>query len=117
MAWTYCLHFRNLVGARFEHGRASWMERASRRRVDRRRHLSCEHDLFPLYTRTRGQGGRYERPRVGVVRVPEERLRICLFDDLTEVHNPDAMAHIPDGCQLVGDEQIEAQAFLRLCSI
>ncbi len=85
---------------------APGMERASRGRVDGRRDLAAQHDLLPLFPRMGGQGGGNERLSVGVFGVAEKGRRRTFFYDLSQVHDPNLMAHIADGGQIVGDEQV-----------
>ena len=54
-----------------------------------------------------------EGTRIGVRRVVEERVAIGELDDPAEVHDRDAVAHVPNNAEIVADED-ERQAALSL---
>ena len=43
---------------------------------------------------------------VGMLRRAGERLRLAALDDLAQVHDHDRVAHVRDGGEVVGDEQV-----------
>src|SRR5438876_5391645 len=84
----------------------SRVERAPRRRIDRRRHLAAQHDLVAGRVRIRRQRGGEQRLRVRVQRVPVQGLRRGVLHDPAEVHDGGAMRDVSHGRQIVGDEQV-----------
>ena len=85
---------------------AARMESAARRRVDRARDIALQQMLFALDPRIgdrdcsqQGLGVRMQRPR-------EQGLLVSIFDDLTEVHDRNAVTDVLDHGKIVGNEQI-----------
>jgi hypothetical protein len=56
--------------------------------------------------RIRRGDGFEERLGVGMARIPIEFGRRGQFDDLAEIHHRDAVAHVLDHAEIVGDEEI-----------
>jgi len=87
---------------------AARVETASRGRHDRARHVALEHDLHPAV----GQVGVRDRNRgqqglgVGVDGPLVELLGRRDLHDLAQVHDRDAVRHVPDHAQVVSDEDV-----------
>ena len=104
--------------AAIECQRAPRMEMASSRRRRGARDLSGDRATLPvpLDARVRDRDHGEERTRVGVRRIPEERVSVGKLDDAAEIHDRDAVAHVPNDAEIVADED-EGQAALDLESL
>ena len=75
------------------HGmRATRMETAARRRIERARNLAGDRQLLVPVVGVRRQGCGKEGLGVGVERLGAEREAVGELDDLPEIHHCDAMA-------------------------
>ena len=93
------------------------MESASRRGVEWRGNIAGENDpVAPAFdSRVWDGNGGEKRLCVRVEGFAVEGIAGSEFDDLTKVHNGDAMAHSADDGEVVGDEEIgETEAILKL---
>ena len=94
------------VGAFVERDGAAWVERAPRGDRVRLRRIPAESGRRPaeaLVADRREGGG--ERRRVRMRRLAEHRSGRALLDDLARVHDREAIAHLHEHGQIVGDEQ------------
>ena len=84
------------------------MEAATRGRVDRRRHVSLEHDPLARggLARVRNRHRREQGLRVGHDRPLVELLRRGDLDDFAEVHDRDSVRDMADDAEVVGDEDV-----------
>ena len=107
---------RLLAAAGFCRIGAAGVELAARRRVDRRGQVAGQADAFvpsgsmldPRHRRQQGLG-------VGMARLLENGLSRPLLDHLAQVHHRDAVAHVADHGDVVGDEEVgEAEFALQL---
>ena len=106
---------RGLGRAARQRDRAARVEAAARGGFERARDLAAHHDLVAPLVRVGRQGGREQRPGVGMPRVPGHRRRRSDLHDLTEVHHGHGVAHVGDRGQVVGDEQVrEPEARLQV---
>src|SRR4051812_5233306 len=91
------------------------MEAASRRWIDRTRHVAGQDHAQALETGIRHRDGREQRLGVGMLRIPEERMLVRELDNAPEVHDGDAMADVLDDREVVRDEEIrESQLVLKI---
>src|SRR5215469_7855528 len=82
------------------------MKAAAGRRVERAGNFAGKDDLLaPLVWMAR-QRRREKRLGVRMLRRSRERPGLAALDDLTEIHNGDHVAHMRDGGEVVGDEEI-----------
>ena len=87
-------------------GEAAAREAASRRRVDRARHVAFQDDALALLVRIdRGDGGE-QRLSVGRQRVVVQRPLRSDLHHLAQVHDADAVGDVLDDVEAVGDEQV-----------
>ena len=98
------LERRRLLGADRSGHRAAGMKGASGRRIGRLRRLPGEANPLPAPAQRRH--GRDERAGVGMERPLVELGRRSLLDDLAEVHDGDAVAHVADDAEIVRDEDV-----------
>jgi hypothetical protein len=106
MAGLNFAQLRDHLGT-FSHGDwATWVEDTSRRRVQRTRYLSAQHDAFPvgLHLRARNRHRRQQRSGVGVQGIVVEPLAVGHFHDLAEIHHCHPVGDVADDGEVVGDE-------------
>ena len=82
------------------------MEVAAARGVDRVREVSFDGGGLDDLVRVELGDGLHQRLRVGMQRLLEELGGRRLLDDLAEVHDDDAPAHVADDAEVVRDEEI-----------
>src|SRR6516162_4465967 len=88
---------------------------AARRRPQRAWHLAGQDDFFPRLVGTARERSREEGLGIGMLRCADERLSLAALDDLAQVHDDDHVAHMRNGCEIVGDEQVgQAQLSLQI---
>ena len=68
--------------------------------------LPCQNDFLPDQIGMGRQGGGKKSFGVRMGPIGENEFRRALLNDLSQVHHPDGMAHIPHGRQVMGDEQV-----------
>ena|SRR5438132_9656986 len=84
--------------AAFDSDRATWVEDATRRRVDWARHLALDRAELPgrldarIGHRHRGK----QRLGIGMERIIEQLVARREFDDPPEIHDRHAVAEVPD---------------------
>src|SRR6185437_1765093 len=103
------VHQRRLdVLADVRHIAAPGMEAAAGRRIDRARHVALEDDPLPPLAQIRiGYRHRGEKGlAVGMDRPAVEILGRREFHELAEIHHGDAVAHVPNDPEIVGDEDV-----------
>ena len=97
--------------------RAARPEAAARRRRDRARDVTLQHDPRPrpLNVRVRHDRRRQQRLRVGVLGSREQLVARRELDDLAEVHHRDPIAEELDRGEVVADEEArEAELVLQI---
>ena len=82
------------------------MEAASRGRIERARYFAGNRQLFVSFVGMRRQSGGKQSFRIGVERPGTEFEAVGEFDDLSEIHNRDAVADMRHRRQIVPDEKI-----------
>src|SRR3954451_15608080 len=92
---------------------AARVEAARGRRRRRAGHVAAEDLPLAARARPRDRYRRQQRAGVGVARVRVERVALGQLDDLAEVHDADAVAHVADDGEVVRDEY-DRQAELAL---
>ena len=95
---------------------AAGVEAAGARRVGGTRNVATEHPaLLPVAGGIRLRHRRQQRPRVWVTGKAVQIVARADLDDLAEVHDGDAIAHVPDDRQVVGDQHDrQAEATLQV---
>src|SRR6266568_2012813 len=88
------------------HGVAPRMEPAAGWGVDGARHVAWQEDPLPPPLRVRHWHRGQEGLRVRMERILEELARRGLLDDLPQVHDRDAIRHLPDDAEVVRDQQV-----------
>src|SRR5947209_19573255 len=87
--------------ALWHHERATGMETAARRGIDRRGDFAGQNDLLSHDVRVGGKGGREESLGAGMRRILEQLLRLGPFYYLAQVHDRDLMGHVAGRRQMV----------------
>ena len=109
-AVTRCnfLKLGELLGADTLRDRATRVETAAGRRIQRRRRIASEDDALAglLDIRIGNRHGRQQRLRVRMVGLAVERLPVRNLDHLTQIHNGNAIGDMLHDRQVVGDKQI-----------
>ena len=87
---------------------ATRMEFASLGRIKRTRHLTSQQDVFPLglHFRVWNRYGGKQSPRVGMQGFPVQVTSGGDLHDITQVHDRDTVADVPDHGQVMGNEKI-----------
>src|SRR5580704_14318409 len=101
-----CRERRRLLGAARHRMRTARMEVATRRRVQRARHLAGQDDLVLPLVGMAWQRRREQGLGIGVLWRAGERARLALLDDPAEIHDRDRVAHMRHGGESVSDEEI-----------
>lgn len=92
---------------------ATRVEGTARRYPQRARHIPFHHDPLLLRAHRGGRDGGKQRPAVGVVLAAVKSVPGCQLHDTPEVHHRDAVAHMADHAEVMGDENV-GQAVLLL---
>src|SRR5438552_7319164 len=89
---------RDLARAALDRDRTARMEDASRRRIERARHLAAEHHALArgLHLRIRDRDRGEQGLRVGVLRILVELAALGDLHDLAEVHDRDPVGDVAD---------------------
>ena len=114
MALADLTELRGLLGALGLSDRATGVETAAARRIDRARRIAGEDDALAvlLHIRIRNRNCGEQGLRVRVVRLGVQALPIGELDHLAEVHDGHAVGDVLHDGQVVGDEQISGSVLL-----
>src|SRR6516225_4539709 len=108
MAGAHLPELRTDPTAALDRDRATRMEHAARRRMDRARHLAF-HGSEPaagLDARIRHRHRLEKRPGIGMQRVVEQFVEIRQLDDAAEIYHGFFFKEYADHREIVGDEQV-----------
>src|SRR5579862_4556699 len=97
------LNANDAIGIASRAHEAAKVEPASRRRVVWIGQLALDRCRAPLFADLRDAAD--ERARIGMTRMPEESRGRRLLNYLTEVHDRDGVAYVPDHREIVRNEQ------------
>ena len=97
---------RHFAAAAVDHVGAAGVEAAARRRIERARDLSLQHNPAALCPRFRHRDRGQQRAAVGMARFREQRVRRRRLDDLAEIHHGDAVGDVLDHGEIVRDEDV-----------
>ena len=107
------LQHRLLDPAAIERIRATRVEAAAGRKLDRTGHIAGKNDALALDGGIRHRNRREQRFGIRMQRIAEQRARRRDFDDPAEIHHGDPVADVLDHGEIVRDEEIR-QAELAL---
>src|SRR5262245_56956782 len=113
VAGAHLPEFRTDPTAALDRDRATRMEHAARRRIDRARHLAFHRSepAVGLDARIRHRHRVEKHPGIGMQRVVEQLVAIRQLDDAAEVHHGYTLTEMPHHRKIVSDEQVsEAEA-------
>lgn len=97
--------FRSFPATNVGNQGAAWVKRAAAWRVDRVRYLTLRwRHVTTECIDARGRG--QQHLCIGMTRRFEQRLGVSLFNQTSEVQNPDAIGHVPDNRQVMANEQV-----------
>jgi hypothetical protein len=85
---------------------ASRCKGAAGRRIDGRRRIAFEQNACGWFIRIERRQRRQQHPGVWVLGLAEDIVCRPGFDQMPQVHRPDAIAHVTHHTQVVGDEKI-----------
>src|SRR6267143_5016240 len=97
---------RSFEFAAVHHIPTAGVERASRWRIDRARHIPVDHRLEALHFGVRYRHGGQQCLGIGMAGVCEQFGLPCNLDDAPEIHYRDAVADMGHHSEIMGDEQI-----------
>src|SRR3954447_9639877 len=106
VAWGDFLAKRLLGRAEWHRPGAARVEAASGRRRQRARHLARDRQSFVLLVRVGRKGRSEQRLCVRMERLATQFKRLGQFDNLTEIHDRDAVADMRNGREVVADKEI-----------
>ena len=94
--------------------RATRVETATARRVDRTRRITGKNDALAalLHVRIGDRHGGEQRLRIRMVRLGVQTLPVGQLDHFTEVHDGDAIGNVLNDGKVVGNEQIGGTVLL-----
>src|SRR5437868_11446001 len=86
--------------------RATRVKAATRWRIQRARNLAWQDDFLAPLVGVGWQCRREQRLGVGMLRRAGESARLAALDDPAEIHDDYHVAHMRDGGEVVGNEQV-----------
>ncbi len=92
---------RFLFLAEFRSVGTSWMEPATRRGIDGAGDVSRQNNPLGLSFRVGDRDSREEGDGVGVEGLVEEAVGRRVFEYLSQIHDSDVMANLPNGAEVV----------------
>jgi hypothetical protein len=97
------LQYRRFTRTKAIRYRAARMKGATGWPVCRVGWIALQHHALPRASRMRNGG--YQGTCIWMRRIVQHRVRLSFFHDAAQIHDSDAMAHLPNGAQIVAHEK------------